>query len=429
MIEKGSKKDDEEGASVSEAPSYDLNKAIENYQQRIKNLEQFRDLFFELQDKMTDGSMPASLLDAKDDESIDPSVPSLESTPCVEKNSINELKTALKESELQVEEYRRVIEGQGDEITSLDRQLKESKNCGEMIEIELERLIEDNETLRVGVKEEKLAADAESTDLKDAMAKVQSLEEEVDQATELAFGSMRSNADLGAVVHFLMQCFSCSTYADLAKQISITLTNYGMEGVLQIRIEGQSNYFGSDGENVSDTLSIELLEAHGDSEEIVDVENHLICNGQVSSLIVTGYDSSNIEAYNNLKDNLVMVVMGLDANTRRISTELTIERERATLEKLIMATHRALQTFESDLQNQSSQAQDHVSELVSKFRQEVSIQSVTNEQKNNLLKVVVTEIAKVEAVIKAVKIDPGFKHIINTLGESVSGKRKVTKPE
>ncbi|MBL4867371.1 MAG: hypothetical protein JKY67_13480 [Pseudomonadales bacterium] len=445
---------DSGSASNKAAVSYNLNQAIDTCQQRIKNLEQFRDLFFDLQDQVSTGRVSAKILSSKgnlkggseesgqSNQLVSDRLNQLRNLSADQAETIDNLKTALKGLEIQDEEYRRILEDQLVEISKMGRQFEESKSCAEMIELELERLIDENEILRNQLKEQELTTDSAlassdnlennsesitepGAELDKAKLRITSLEQEVEQASDLAFGSMRSNADLGAVVHFLMECFSCNELEELAKQIFVTLKNYGVEGILEIRHEGTLIHFGPNGEGDVDTSAIGLLEAHLNDGRLVELEKYLIVNGDQSSLILKNYDKSNLAAYNNLKDNLTMIVMGADANSKRIFTEMAVERERSTLEKLILATRKALQKVESDLQNQSLEVQNNISDLLADFRDEVAKQSVPNEQKNILLKAVVNGISKVETVMKGVKIDPGFKHIIKTLSDSVGAQRKA----
>jgi len=445
-------------ASLGGAP-YDLNQAIANSEQRIKNLESFRDLFFDLKDQIETGKVNVEILGVSGGSSLedgdidaignDPTnrLQNLETLAANKEKTITELKITLGVLRAQLEEHSTALEEKTVAMTQLKRQCDEAASCGEMVEAELERLIEENAVLKEGATLDEgqkgeidggveiFGTDAESQaldlealsankeELKLSKKKIQELETELEQVTELAFSSMRSSADIGAVVHFLHQCFNCTGFDELMAKAVETIQNYGVQGVFEIRTEKRKMSLSTEGgEGASE--DIDLLRRHWEESEFVDLGDRVLINGEMTSLIVQGFDKTDEIAFECLKDNLTMLIVGADSNSQRLYAEYSVLKQRANLERLIATTDKALNKFELDLKGQTKQAQLYISELVSNFRGLLAKQAIANDQKNTLLKSVVEGVSKIEGVIRSVGIDSSFKQVIKSLSESVSAKKK-----
>lgn len=369
--------------------------------QRVSNLERFRAQYLELSQR------PA------------------------ETGPDTQLQAELEQIEAQ---SQATIDEQAQTILKLERQILEINGCQSVLESEVDRLTEDLETLRSQppetievVKEVEVHADpqpssedaSESTDSTDESDVVAGLRDEVSQAMDMAFGAMRSNADLGGVIHLLTRSFECSSTKELGKLVLDSISNYNLDGVVAFP-HGTKREFFSTGKEVS-KKDQERIEKMTPADVATETNNELLLYTDYCQLLISGLDKQDFKAFNDIKDTLRMLVTGVNAGARRVISEISATKERANLERLVMTTQKNLQNIEAKQRKEVSQISGLATATIASIKSQLSKLPGDQEKKNMLVNYVSQELVKIEKVVKeATLVDEGFKKVISALTISLA---------
>lgn len=369
--------------------------------QRVSNLERFRAQYLELSQRPAETGPDA------------------------------QLQAELEQIEAQ---SQATIDEQAQTIFKLERQILEINGCQSVLESEVDRLTEDLETLRSQppetievVKEVEVHADpqpssedaSESTDSTDESDVVAGLRDEVSQAMDMAFGAMRSNADLGGVIHLLTRSFECSSTKELGKLVLDSISNYNLDGVVAFP-HGNKREFFSTGKEVS-KKDQETIEKMTPADVATETNSELLLYTDYCQLLISGLDKQDFKAFNDIKDTLRMLVTGVNAGARRVISEISATKERANLERLVMTTQKNLQNIEAKQRKEVSQISGLATATIASIKSQLSKLPGDQEKKNMLVNYVSQELVKIEKVVKeATLVDEGFKKVISALTISLA---------
>lgn len=332
-------------------------------------------------------------------------------------------------------------------ITSLESQLKELHGCQSILESEIERLTEENqristqsrpsnndekealiEKLERQIQElsgcqaileseiERLSGGTEEND----QSLIESLQNEVAQMSEVAFTAIRSNANLGAVIHLLTNTFECQSTEELATFVTETLHNQSLNGLFSF-FYNDNHEIHTTTEAISSQDEINLIKSLSASSPLLETEQHLGYYTRHFQLLVKGFDNSDFKAYNDIKDMLQMFSTGMNASTRRILSEAIAEKERSNLHKLVVSTQKNLHKIEHKLSQKNEEISKLTNTTVTKFQKKVSTLAIDPESKKLLTSLLVQEMATIEeALNQSTLIDSNFKKVIDSLTKSLN---------
>ncbi len=419
-------------ATEEHLPEYiDLDAAVSIYKERIRNLEKFRDLFFETKEKLIQKeNIEHNRKSNNEQRSI--TTERLSKFKAQAQDNIDKIKTledAIQSMEVKDEEQSDVIQQQLNELATLNRSISETSACIQILESEIEDLLVKNEIL-----EEKLSASQENNDSEENsddpnydmsqkhLKRIETLEKELADTTNMAFSAMRSNADIGSVIHFLVESFKSNTIEELVDLVFHTIDSYSVTGLMEITFNGKSNFHTAD-KKVASELKISLQNSSRKGKSI-DVNNHLVFNAAHVRIAIKGANREDIISFNNLKDNMQILALGIDSNIERIYAETSSTKERKNLERLVISTHKTLDNIENKHKKESSHVHKIAIEAMQEFKISVSKLKVPIDQKNILLKQLHNKINDIEVLIKNTKlVDDSFVQIINSLSESINKKK------
>lgn len=145
------------------------------------------------------------------------------------------------------------------------------------------------------------------------------LQAQAQYAAQTAFTAMSSMGELGAVLQFLKSSYSLENSAQLAKALFDTLQQYGLEGVLEIRMCAERDCFSSRGQFTP--LEDSILGHARSMDRIFHFRDRMVINDPALTLIILNLPVDDPERIGRLRDHLAILVDGAAARIRALESE------------------------------------------------------------------------------------------------------------
>ena len=184
------------------------------------------------------------------------------------------------------------------------------------------------------------------TKLKIAIDKIEqakALKEDASAAFQTAMTAMTSTGELGRVLQFLRQSFTCQSYDEVATQVIEAMNEYGLKSILQIRGRFGTVYLGDKGAVTS--LEETLLTRMEQQERIFDFGCRTAFNYPKISLLIKNMPMDDPDMYGRIKDNVALLVEGADARLASLDESLVLARQREALRKMMERSEDVLMSF------------------------------------------------------------------------------------
>ncbi|PCJ16602.1 MAG: hypothetical protein COB04_10435 [Gammaproteobacteria bacterium] len=241
------------------------------------------------------------------------------------------------------------------------------------------------------------------------------LESTAKTAMDAAFAAMQSSSEIGAIVRFLENTLTLSTFDQLATSLLEITHEFGLMCALQIRgQEGRLN-FGCDNKSVEAKMLSELIS----KGKIIDFGARTLLNFPHISLLVRNMPLQEPDNYGRLKDNLVLLTNSCEEKVKTINHEIDLQQQRdGGIAKIISGCH-------DDLTAASKQIKfldNLIGEVMTWQRQELEDKLIclglSEEQEDALLEMVDTSVKKLEVSRNiGEELDQHFATIIQKLTE------------
>lgn len=157
------------------------------------------------------------------------------------------------------------------------------------------------------------------------LAEKRGFEDQVAIASRTAFTAMSSMGELGMIMQFLRSSFSCSTCAQLAKELLDVVHQYGLEGLVDLRIDGEEQRTSTHGACTPLELSI-LQHGRGMGHQF-QFRDRLVINYPSITLVVSKLPMDNPDAVGRLRDNLAILAEGASARLVALSADAAFKRQ------------------------------------------------------------------------------------------------------
>ena len=399
-----------------------------NYKQRIKNLEKFRKLFFNLSDQLNEfknapkgdlktSSVAEELADISVEpvnrEAVDAPMRKLKSNQQAQTDlvaSLQEKVTLLQTAESKNEDQ---IAENLEMLRKLERQLKESKGCTSMLEEEVDRLMDqadeikaENQQLKAKMilqevegnnkamapeqdkardkEKEKAIEPTKSEPLTLAEAKITALDAELTQTSEMAFSFMKNCSDIGSVVQFMIESLESRTEQSLAEALFEALNTMGLSAAVLITQGGKLSFHTSNKDlKISKKSKVWATKS---KSRLVNVEGGLLLLGRNARMYVDTDSVDDAATIDRLKDNVQKLSLGLDAAASKLLDDVSRLENQERLEMIIQMTDGACVTFGDAIQVHVGEMRDLLSGFIAESKQHLATIEMNNTDKNHLLK-------------------------------------------
>lgn len=164
--------------------------------------------------------------------------------------------------------------------------------------------------------------------------------DQVQYAQRTAFSAMSSMAEMGVLLEFLRESFSCETIEALAGKLFNTLREYDLTGLFAMRSSTGQLCFSPHG--TCTPLECSILEHSSGLERIFQFRNRLVINYPTVTLLVHLPPDADAERVGRLRDHLAVLTEG--AAARLLAME-TMQRQLAQASGIRVAVAELTQTL------------------------------------------------------------------------------------
>jgi CheY-like chemotaxis protein len=235
------------------------------------------------------------------------------------------------------------------------------------------------------------------------------LEEISDQAVEALRDSLTNTEMLGKVVHFLHRCQRIDNVDDLAKNVFDCLRDFELESSLLIQTEPENRVWFSDG--IDRPMESQILESLRGQDRVLSFGTRLAINSNHVTLLVRKLPSGQ-EEIENLRQQLVIMIEGLDTRLHAMQAEMLFDSRREQLAQVLESIRDKLGEIDEQHKRQTLVASEIGNELERSMRQ----LDLTEQQQKVLLKIIASGVSKIKSVDdEDSKLEDQFEVIINDL--------------
>ncbi|MBL4867761.1 MAG: hypothetical protein JKY67_15440 [Pseudomonadales bacterium] len=402
-------------------------KIIETFQQRIKNLEKFRQLFFDLYGQL-------QLRDTETQEIISPDLftdrSNLDGLLLTIKEDITDQTALVRQLDDEIKEFanngvddQTYIVKQQEHISSLEQKQIVSIDTVKNIENEIESLLNDNNRLRDENKNLLNNQDESSTksqDIDDAETKkekINSLESELAQTTEMVFGFMKSCADLGAILLFITECSESNSIDEVVEKLFSLTDTMNLEAALLVNNKKTPLFFRSS-ENLKINIDSKIWSLKSESR-LTEHGNIYLLHGHKAILCVNTATIEDADARDRARDNMQTLSQTLDSVIAMIDAKIALKNETERFRILIKTTKGTMDTINENNMDHIEQIKIQSEKLLLDCKEAFQQASIDTKAKKELLKIITASSNQIlEQTTSALKKDSDFEMLIERLNQS-----------
>jgi DNA-binding response OmpR family regulator len=186
-------------------------------------------------------------------------------------------------------------------------------------------------------------------------AEREQLKEEKAQAMLMAMSVMTNLGETGVVLGFLRNCFSCASYANLARLAIDTMQQYELECQIQIRTRRETLTFTRNG--AASGLEASVFEKMLGMGRVFQFKTRMIVNFERVSLLIVNMPQENEELAGRIRDNAALVAEGAEASANAIALNEEIKEKSELLSNATRKTREAVDVLKEQYLGQKLEAQ------------------------------------------------------------------------
>lgn len=199
-----------------------------------------------------------------------------------------------------------------------------------------------------------------------ALARHQDVSQQAQFARSTAFTAMSSMGEMGVVLQFLRDSFSCATPEQLAGKTIEALRQYDLHGLLQIRLASVWRCFSSRGECTP--LEISILEHAAGMGRIFQFFNRLAVNYPHVTLMVPDLPVDDPDRVGRLRDHLATLIEGVEARVQAME----IEQQRLTQSAGIVQATAELAQALADIEKSQAETRLRIMEIDAAYMEDLT---------------------------------------------------------
>lgn len=158
---------------------------------------------------------------------------------------------------------------------------------------------------------------------------------------QMAMGFLASMGEMGAVLQFLRNCFTCSDYQSLAKMAMETMQQYGLNCHVQIRVPSGTWTFTPEGK--ASPLEESVLEKVRGLDRVFQFKTRMVVNYEHVSVLVNNMPLADPDLSGRIRDNAAIIAEGTEASAVAISRREEAEARALQLQRITERTREALE--------------------------------------------------------------------------------------
>ncbi len=250
------------------------------------------------------------------------------------------------------------------------------------------------------------------------------LNSRLNQANSAAYSMMTDNSNLGANIQFLLNSSDCDNLDQLGALFFNSITHYGLSCSLQMRsVYGDKNM---DANGMSRDLESQLLSHMKGQGRYVDFGRRTIVNYGHASLLVRNMPVDDSDKYGALKDNLVILVQGLDTRIRALDEHQRVLDEKQALHKLSSDVQEVMKVVDSSYQKVMRNIVGVVEDLAESVELKIPTLSLTEEQEAFLERLASDSLARTQRTFtEGLQVDECFRRLSSDLSSALARTERI----
>ena len=179
-------------------------------------------------------------------------------------------------------------------------------------------------------------------------AEIEERNQTIDETRQMAFTAMSQSGEIGQVLHFMRDSFTCDNYEKIASRIFEYMESQQLNTAILIKSDTHL-YFSHEGEIAR--LDQEILERLNMLERIIDFGKRSLYNFENISLLIKDMPVDDEGLYGRIKDNVCLILEAADAKIVGINNELILQKHNQAITKAIETSRVTLKEIEASFQN------------------------------------------------------------------------------
>lgn len=195
---------------------------------------------------------------------------------------------------------------------------------------------------------------------------------------QMAMGFLTSMGEMGAVLQFLRNCFTCSDYPSLAKMAMETMQQYGLLCHIQIRTPAAIWTFTPEGP--ASPLEESILGKVKNLDRIFQFKTRMVINYDHVSVLVNNMPLADPDLCGRIRDNAAIIAEGAEASAVAIFRREEAEARAMQLQRVTGRTREALEGLRQQYQLQQNSTGSILNNLAAKMDQMYMSLGLTDSQ-------------------------------------------------
>jgi DNA-binding response OmpR family regulator len=213
-------------------------------------------------------------------------------------------------------------------------------------------------------------------------AERQRLNKDLSYAFSTAMTAMSSSAEIGAVLQFMRNSFSCPDYESLCREVLSTLCAYGFEA--SVKIHGRLGAVALSANGPCSPLEESVLSNMSRQARLFEFGTRTSCSYEHITIIVKSNSRDDPERHGRMKDNLAWLAEGANARVDSIESSAEVIRQYAANKVLLDSTRHALQRIDQRHRSQGVRSSGIFLALQKKFDLAMLTIGITHSQEEEL---------------------------------------------
>lgn len=205
-------------------------------------------------------------------------------------------------------------------------------------------------------------------------------------AISTALTAMTNTSELGVVLQFLRESFSCEGLEQLAELSAQALTNFGLRATVQIRIDGATINRANDGA-VNPLESTVIARIHKE-KRILDLGQRTLFNYDHVSILAKGMPYENPDKVGRLKDHLALLAEGCEERVKSILGQMELKARQFGLVKMVESTRSALKTVDATHEEHKIKSIRILSDLIVDAESSFSVLGLSEDQEASFMQMI-----------------------------------------
>jgi len=203
------------------------------------------------------------------------------------------------------------------------------------------------------------------------------------EAINTAKVAMTSTSELGVVVNFLRESFSCSDLEQLAQITVDALSNFGLRSTVQIRANGEIINRTSDAAN--NPLETTVISRIYKEKRILEIGQRIVFNYEHVSILCKGLPWTDPDKVGRFRDHIALLAEGCEERVKSILAQMELKAKQYGLVKMVASTRSAMENVGQTHEEHKVKSIGILGDLIVDVESSFSVLGLSEEQKESFM--------------------------------------------